>query len=59
MRAMGASFKRFSIKIRGITYQLQSIDPFIFLDVLGNVSIYQPGADDAKQEQRLRDPKKR
>jgi len=42
------------VKIAGITYQLQSIDPLIFLDVLGDVSVWQPMADDAKREQHRR-----
>jgi len=41
----------------GIAYQPQSIDPLVILDVLEDISVWQPGAYDGKRKQLLRDSK--
>ena len=45
------------IRIIGVAYQLQPINPLIFPDIFGDVSVFQPRGDDAEREQRLRNSK--
>ena len=44
------------IRIIGLAYQLQPIDPLIFPGVFSDVSVFQPRGDDAERKQRLRNP---
>ena len=43
-----------SVNVRGISDQLQPINPLVFAGVLGDVSVWHPRVDDAERKQRFR-----